>query len=92
VDAFLEKVFHLTWDVDRVPYCFHRKFLRPLIAFVKKIDAWPVVTTQRAIAQAGGDKSANWHIFLASLQIDPCWDPVPNDPRFQKLAASEALI
>jgi len=35
-NAFVEKLFHLTWDVDRMSYCFHRKFLRRLIAFVKK--------------------------------------------------------
>src|SRR6516165_11636278 len=40
LNSFLEQLFHLTWDVDRVPYCFHRKFLQRLIAFVKKIDPW----------------------------------------------------
>jgi hypothetical protein len=38
LDSFVEKLFHLTRDVDRVPYCFHKKFLPRLIAFVKKID------------------------------------------------------
>ena len=36
LNAFVEQLFHLTWDVDRVPDCFHKKFLRRLIAFVKK--------------------------------------------------------
>jgi hypothetical protein len=33
---FVKKRFHLTWDIDRVPYCFHGKFLPCPIDFVKK--------------------------------------------------------
>ena len=25
LDAFLKNLFHLGWDVDRVPYCFHKR-------------------------------------------------------------------
>ena len=25
-DTFVEKLFHLAWDVDRVPYRFHKQF------------------------------------------------------------------
>jgi hypothetical protein len=32
-----EKLFHLAWDVDRVPYRFHKKFLPRFIAFGKKL-------------------------------------------------------
>jgi len=37
LDPFLEDLFHLGWDVDRVPYRFHEKFLSFLIAVVKKV-------------------------------------------------------
>jgi hypothetical protein len=36
-DPFVKKWFHFAWDIDRVPYCFHRKFLLRLIDFVKKL-------------------------------------------------------
>ena len=37
LDALVEKLFHFAWDVDRVPYCFHKQFVSPPIAFVKKL-------------------------------------------------------
>jgi len=52
LNAFVEQLFHLTWDVDRVPYCFHKKFLPRLIAFVKKSIHGPpcLVTTLKGEA------------------------------------------
>jgi hypothetical protein len=35
-DPFVKKRFHFAWDINRVPYCFHRQFLPCLIDFVKK--------------------------------------------------------
>jgi len=36
------------------------------------------------------DASAGLIVSPALLRLDPAWDPIRNDPRFQKLAASEA--
>jgi len=36
------------------------------------------------------DMPAGFVISPALLKLDPAWDPIRNDPRFQKLAASEA--
>src|SRR6266513_1941129 len=35
-DTFVEKLFHLAWDVDCVPYRFHKQSVSRLMAFVKK--------------------------------------------------------
>jgi len=37
LNALVEKLFHLAWDVDRVPYRFHKQSVSHLIAFVKKL-------------------------------------------------------
>ena len=37
LDAFVEKLFHLAWDVDRLPYRFHKQSLSRPIDFVKKL-------------------------------------------------------
>jgi hypothetical protein len=34
LDPLLEKRFQFTWDID--PYCFHKRFVSVLMAFVKK--------------------------------------------------------
>jgi hypothetical protein len=38
-DALIKKRFHLPWDIDRVPYRFHKQSLSRPIAFVKKLRA-----------------------------------------------------
>src|SRR2546423_5008223 len=35
-DPFVKKRFHLAWDVDRMPYCFHKQSVSRPIDFVKK--------------------------------------------------------
>jgi hypothetical protein len=42
LDPLVKKRFHLAWDVDRVPNCFHKRFVSLLTAFVKK-SASPVI-------------------------------------------------
>jgi hypothetical protein len=37
LDAFVKKLFHLAWDVDRVPIVFIRKF-RSRLTVYKEID------------------------------------------------------
>ena len=66
LNAFLEKVFHLTWDVDRVPYCFHNKFLPRLIAFVKKIDPWPAAFGEHTRGGRSGGIPVASHVIRLS--------------------------
>src|SRR5262245_2021472 len=43
LNAFLKKLLHLGWDVDRVPYRFHERLLPRRLSFVKAITICHVI-------------------------------------------------
>jgi hypothetical protein len=39
----------------------------------------------RVLAMNPHDIRAPWLLFLARMQLDPTWEPIRHDPRFQAL-------
>ncbi|HEX5959641.1 MAG TPA: hypothetical protein VFY97_00155 [Rhodanobacteraceae bacterium] len=61
------------------------EFARAKAQFALGDKSAAIDTLAQALAMKPDDIRAPWLLFLARLQLDPVWDPVRDDPRFQAL-------